>query len=58
MHVAFDDFQPLLVAEADEVTEESLAAFVASWDAGQLKTEEFNLPAKEAGEEGMDEDAE
>lgn len=34
------------------MTEESLAAFVASWDAGELETKEFNLPTKAEGEEG------
>ncbi|CAM9471731.1 unnamed protein product [Ectocarpus sp. 6 AP-2014] len=38
------------VSEEGDLTEESLAAFVASWDAGELETKEFNLPAK--GEEG------
>lgn len=46
------------VCDADEVSEESMAAFVASWDAGQLETKEFNLPAREEGQEGMDEDTE
>eukprot|EP00903_Cladosiphon_okamuranus_P008316 g8000.t1 len=40
------------VSEEDELTEESLAAFVASWDAGELETKEFNLPTKEGEEEG------
>lgn len=43
--------------EDDELTEESLAAFVASWDAGELETKEFNLPTKGEGEEGGAEDA-
>lgn len=38
--------------EDEELTEESLAAFVASWDAGELETKEFNLPTKGEGEDG------
>lgn len=51
-------FALFALADADEVSEESMAAFVASWDAGQLETKEFNLPAREEGQEGMDEDTE
>lgn len=43
-----------MTSEEDELTEESLAAFVASWDAGELETKEFNLPAKGEGEDGVD----
>ena len=35
----------------EELTEETVAAFVASWDAGLLETKEFNLPARAEGEE-------
>ena len=42
-------------SEDDELTEGSLAAFVASWDAGELETKEFNLPARD-GEEGAGDD--
>lgn len=45
-------FQTSTPPEDDELTEESLAAFVASWDAGELETKEFNLPTKAEGEEG------
>lgn len=40
--------------EDEELTEETMAAFVASWDAGQLQTKEFNFPSKAEGEEGAD----
>lgn len=39
-----------LSSDESELTEESLAAFVASWDSGELETKEFNLPTK--GEDG------
>jgi len=44
-----------IFTEEGELTEESLAAFVASWDAGELETKEFNLPTK--GEDGEVESA-
>lgn len=44
--------------DADELTEDSLAAFVASWDAGDLETKEFNLPARNDSEEDGMGDAE
>lgn len=31
-----------------------MAAFVASWDAGELQTKEFNFPSKAEGEEGAE----
>lgn len=43
-------------SEDDELTEESLAAFVASWDAGELETKEFNLPARDDEEGGAGDD--
>lgn len=43
--------------EEDALTEDSLAAFVASWDAGELETKEFNLPARPEGEDVAGDDA-
>lgn len=39
------------LTDDEELTEETLAAFVASWDAGQLETTEFKLPERAEGEE-------
>lgn len=35
------------LTDAEDLTEDSIAAFVASWDAGELGTKEFNLPARD-----------